>query len=263
MSAVRPFAGRLVRAERAQQTVRSLSHSQDESGVDLLGVGYEDSAYGDPAAAVYVYRQAQGGAAYTGLFVDVAVSAIAAGLVRAHEAVDQLRVDALIWHHAKRPGPPMPVKLLQQPGPRLRQVLAEAEAREPLLDFPGPLGFQQTIWRVEEGADELLAELTESTLYIADGHHRTAAALAEWEQGDRPDEAALMCVVYPLDALVLSAFHRRVPGRVDPDALVALAGETYSVLEADAIPEPDIGRLGMYAGGRWFVLTGGPTARGV
>jgi uncharacterized protein (DUF1015 family) len=256
MTHVRPFPARLVRQGSARRTVSAMSDSQDESGVDLYRVAVDPAAYDDEPAALYVYRQRRGDASYTGVVCDVAVQAVVDGRVRGHEGVDQLRVDALVWHHSRTSSPPALVMLLHRAGPEFTRAVAEAQQTEPVLDFAGPEDLQQTVWRLDEGpaTTALAAELAATELYIADGHHRAAAALEEWRVAGKPPEAGLLCVVHPMDGLSLSAFHRRVSGPIDPGRLIALLGGEFGVREVAALPEQSVGSMGLYVGSRWYDL---------
>lgn len=255
MTAVRPFAARVVRQESARRTVSAMSDSQDESGVDLYRVAVDPAAYDDAAPALYVYRQSGDGAAYTAVVCDVSVQAIAEGQVRGHEAVHQPHVDALIWHHARSEAAPALVMLMHHAGPAYARAVERAQQTEPILDFAGPHDLHQTVWRLdEETTTELAAELSAAELYIADGHHRSAAALEEWRVAGKPPEATLLCVVHPMDGLSLSAFHRRISGPLDPDRLVALVREGLQIHEVDAAPMPEVGWLGLYVGSRWYAV---------
>jgi uncharacterized protein (DUF1015 family) len=182
------------------------------------------------------------------------VQAIAEGHVRGHEAVHQLRVDALVWHHGRTDSPPALVMLLHRAGPEFARAVAEAQQTPPLLDFPGPDGFQQTVWRLDEGPETtaLSDALGGAELYIADGHHRSAAALEEWRVAGKPPEAGLLCVVHAMDGLSLSAFHRRVSGPVDVGPLLGLLGGEFEVRETTEPPEPSVGAMGLYVGSRWY-----------
>jgi uncharacterized protein (DUF1015 family) len=251
---VRLFPARLVRQERAVRTVRAMTDSQDDSGVDLYGVKVDPAAYADSSEALYVYRQTRGDTSYTGVVCDVTVQAVADGHVKVHEAVHQLRVDALVWHHTTTDTPPALVLLLHRAGPEFARVVAETPRTEPVLDFAGPEGFQQTVWRLPDGpeARALAQELAATDLYIADGHHRAAAALEEWRLADKPPEAGLLCVVHPMDGLTLSSFHRRVSGPIEPERLLALLDGEFEVLEVAGPPEPAVGSMGLYVGSCWY-----------
>lgn len=254
MTDVSPFPALLVRPAAARRTVRAMSESQDDSGVALFGVAVDPGAYDVSSAALYVYRQSREGAAYTGIVCDVAVSAIVDGRVRGHEAIHQIRVDALLWHHARSETPPALVMLLHREGPQFLRVVKEAQQGEPLLDFEGPHGYHQTVWRLPESptTTALATELAAAELYIADGHHRTAAAVEEWRLAGKPSETGLLCVVHPMDGLTLSAFHRRVSGPLDPAGVLEMLGPTFEAREVADPPVPAVGSMGLYVGSRWY-----------
>lgn len=264
MTGVRPFAARVVRPAYARRTVTAMTDSQDDSGVDLYAVAIDPDAYADAPPALYVYRQSHGDVVHTGLVCEVAVQAIADGLVREHEAVHQMRVDALVWHHSRTHSPPALVKLLHRAGPAFTDAVSEAQRAEPILDFDGPKGLRQALWRLGgEAAAAVSAELSARPLYIADGHHRTAAALEEWRTGAIGPDAGLLCVVYPLDGLSLSAFHRRVSGPIEAGSLLPLLDGVFDVTKAEERPTPAIGRMGLYVEGQWHeVRLAGPRPAG-
>ncbi len=251
---VRLFPARVVRQEWARRTVGSLAESVDESGIDLYGVAIDPDAYEEAPVALYVYRQSKADASYVGLVCDLAVQALADGRVRGHEAVHQQRVDALVWHHQKTDnGTPALVSLLHQAGDAYSHTLAEVQATPPLLDFPGPGGWQQTVWRLpaDERTHALTEELGSSAFYIADGHHRVAAALEEWRMAGKPADATLLCQVHPMDGLGLTSFHRRVSGPLEVQALLDLLDEDFEVREVSrAVPQ--VGTIGLYVAQRWF-----------
>jgi uncharacterized protein (DUF1015 family) len=257
MSMVRLFPARVVRQDWARRTVTAMSESVDESGVDLFGVAIDPAAYEESPVALYVYRQSRGNASFVGVVCEVSVQAVADGRVRGHEAVQAQRVEALVWHHTTRNAPPALVTLLHRPGEEYARTLEAVQQTQSILDFGGPRGLQQTVWRLSEGtvAQALAEELGAADFYIADGHHRTAAALEAWRLAGKPADAGLLCVVHPMDGLRLSAFHRRVAGPVDPTWLVDLVSERFHVREVSRAAAPGPGSFGLYVGRRWFEAT--------
>jgi uncharacterized protein (DUF1015 family) len=231
-----------------------MTDSQDDSGIDLYGVKIDPAAYADAPDALYIYRQSRGDASYTGVVCDVAVQALADGRVKGHEAVHQLRVDALVWHHTTSDTPPALVLLLHRAGPEFARAVTEAPLTEPVLDFAGPEGYRQTVWQLPDGPETraVAQELASADLYIADGHHRAAAGLEEWRLADKPPEAGLLCVVHPMDGLTLSAFHRRVSGPIDRERLLALLDGSFEVREVSEPPEASVGSMGLYVASRWY-----------
>jgi uncharacterized protein (DUF1015 family) len=250
------FPARVVRQEWARRTVTAMSESIDDSGVGLYPIRVDDAAYAESPVALYVYRQTGPDGSFVGVVCDVAVQAIAEGRVHAHEAVHQQRVEALLWHHATTDTPPALAVLLHRAGPAYVTTVAQVQQTPPLLDFPGPGGMQQTVWRLDEAAAKALAdELAAADFYIADGHHRAAAGLEEWRRAGKPADAGLLCIVHTLDGLRLSAFHRRVPGPVSVETLLGLFSADFGLRETGHPPLPAVGTMGLYVGGRWFEIT--------
>ena len=254
MSIVHLFPARVVRQDWARRTVTAMWDSLDESGVELMGVHIDPAAYDESPVALYVYRQRRGDASYVGVVGDVAVQAVADGRVRGHEAVHAQRVDALMWHNATAKAPPALATLLHRAGPVFTKTIEEAQRTPPMLDFAGPQGLQQTVWRLPEGPalNALTDELAAADFYIADGHHRAVAALEEWRLAGKPADAGLLCVIHPMDGLRLSAFHRRVPGPVEAEGLLELLSSEFQVREVARAQAPATGLIGLYVGHRWF-----------
>ena len=244
MSLVRPFPARVVRSEKAASVVSALAELP-EDGTPAASEP-DPSAYDDAEPALYVYRQTRDGASYVGIVAEVATRAFVAGRVRGHEAVQPRRVESLVAHHVTHPdAPPALVALLHDAGPAFAAAVSDARATAPLVDFEGPDGLHQSVWRIEDPGP-LSEELGAAVLYVADGHHRVAAALAEWSAAGEPADTALLCVVHAMDGLHLSAFHRRVPG---PVSLPLIQLEAVA-----SFPPPTPGCTGVYADGAWSVL---------
>ena len=261
MSDIRPFAARVVRPEWAHRTVVALTELPEGTAVAPATETVEPSAYDEVPPALYVYRQEQDSVLHVGVVCEVGVRAFVAGRVRGHEAVQERRVEALVRHHATTSAPPALVALVHSPGEAFMRTLASLDTCPPILDFAGPEGRQQTVWRVPDGAPtrELVAELADADLYVADGHHRVAAALSEWRDGGGSAEAGLLCIVHAMDGLRLSAFHRRVAGPVSRDQLLGVLVGGFDVTPCSAAPTPVSGSFGLYVAGGWFRVRTEPT----
>jgi uncharacterized protein (DUF1015 family) len=251
-SPVRPFRSRLVHQERAADLVTPMVDSVDEP---VRQPDLDDAAYDAPVAGLYVYRQRRDGDEHVGVVCDVHQAAFRDRQVRGHEAVQPDRVAALVQHFATAPARAELVALLHRPGPVFARAVAEALAAAPNVTFDGPDGLAQEIWLVPEPTATALAdELGTATHYIADGHHRVAATLAGWQAAGGVSEAGLPCVVYPMDGLALSAFHRRVRGPVDAARVREAFDVDFVLAPADGPPERP-GDLGVYVDGQWSTAT--------
>ncbi len=232
---VRPFRSRVVRQEWAAHVVAPM--------VDALGhggrpgrAGVPGEAYEDAPPALFVYRMRSGPDEHVGVVADVRLDAFVRGEVRGHESVEPDRVDALVRHHTQGPARSELVALLHTPRPAAARHVDAARRRRPLLHFVGPDGLEHTVWQVvdEQETSALAAALGHGVQYIADGHHRVAARLQAWDLAGRPADAGVLCVLFPMEGLRLSAFHRRVAGPVDAVLLLAAASADFVVREVSA-----------------------------
>lgn len=254
---VRPFPARVVRPEWARRLVSGLAELPEDTGTLPPIAPVDPGAYEQSGPAVYVYRQERGDLSSTGVVCDVSVRAFISGKVRGHEAVQAQRVESLVHHHATTDAPPALVALLHHAGPAYTRALDEVSRTAPILDFAGPSGLRQTLWRVPQGSstDGVVDELAAADHYIADGHHRVAAALAEWHGSGEPEDAGVLCVIHPMDGLRLASFHRRVMGPVALDALMGLLAPEFQVVPTTTPPTLAPGSFGLYADRRWYDVT--------
>jgi uncharacterized protein (DUF1015 family) len=257
VTVVGPVSARVVRQDSAERAVTAMSDLLDENGADPIAIAVDPDAYDESAPALYVYRQRDEDGSHTGVVCDVRVRAFLEGRVRGHEAVQPARVAALVRHHATAPGPPALVALLHRAGRAFTDAVEATVRTEPILDFDGPRATRQTVWRMADGpaARAVLEELSGAVLYIADGHHRVAAALEEWRLGGEPADAGVLCVVHPMGDLRLSAFSRRVPGPIDQTELIGLLTPVFEIRPVSAPSAPTPGSYGLYVGRHWFELT--------
>jgi uncharacterized protein (DUF1015 family) len=249
--AVRPFEAHVVREEWA---ARAVTPMMDALGGQRPPARVPAAAYEPSPRAFYVYRMRRGSDDHVGVVADVRLDAFAEGGVRGHESVEPHRVDALVRFYADLPTRSEPVALLHDHRPSASERVDDTCRGRPLLHFPGPDGLEHTVWRVtgdEETAD-LAAALGQGVHYIADGHHRVAARLLAWERAGRPADAGVLCMLFPMDGLTLSAFHRRVSGTVDAASLLDAASGHFEVRR---VPTADsTSGIGMYVAGSWYDL---------
>jgi uncharacterized protein (DUF1015 family) len=256
---VRPFRARLVRQEFAAQNVSQMLDALPPSERPFALDAHRGSAraidpdsYDESPAALYVYRLRRGEDQHVGVVGEVQAEAFVDGRVRGHEAVQPDRVESLVDYFSASTARSELVALLHRPGPGVVDAVAETLRGQSLIQFTGPDGWEQTVWRVPGPATEMLAaELSSAVHYIADGHHRVAASLRVWHRAGRPSDTGLLCAIYPLDGLRLLAFHRRVSGPIDASELLALVSAAYEVSDI-AQPDDATGCFALYVDGRWY-----------
>jgi len=217
------------------------------------------TAYAPVDKAAYVYRQRRDGSEHLGLVLEVRRDAIAAGRLRGHEAVFPERVESLARYLESGHPRTSLISALHDAGPVYQRLLATASAEPPALEVTTADGAEHTLWRVGGKAlAEVVAELSDPILYIADGHHRVAATRLFWGSEAGCMAAGLPIVVYPLAGLRLEPFHRVVPGPLPRERLDLMEERlraSYDVTEVDAMPTPRNGQVAMYVDKRWLLAT--------
>lgn len=207
-----------------------------------------------PEPTLFVYRLTERGREHTGVIAGVAVEGFGDGRVLGHERVQPERVAGLVRHYDRVPRRSELVALFHPVDSVITELTARVVAQPPLLDFTDASGVAQSVWQVGEAdAAALTEQLGGQQLFIADGHHRVAAAIQSWELAGRPQTGTVLCSLYSQDAIALHAFHRRVRGPVAVPALLGGLAAHFEVIPTDG-PSVVPGAIGLYAAGRWRLL---------
>jgi uncharacterized protein (DUF1015 family) len=225
----------------------------------------------DDRSSFYVYRMRSGEHVQTGIACIASVRAYEEERIRKHELTrpdkenDRVRnIDALNAQTG-------PVLCAYRANEALRAMLAEGSGGSPLLDVEGPENVRHTIWRIADAAsvERLGRELNAlGHLYIADGHHRSAAATRVAETRRRgtassPDASHeyFLTVAFPHDEMRILAYNRVIAdlAGASPQELVERVAEAFLVEAAPGAVVPGAPTtVGMYLDGRWHVLTPPP-----
>lgn len=225
----------------------------------VLIAGGDGSDYGRaPTGCAVVYEVASAEHRQLGVVVEVSVRDYGDGTIRRHETVEPNRVIRLGGAGGAVPSfARAPVVLAHRGSDELRALLAEVSRGEPDVRRPGAGGVRHTVWTDCRASvvDAVHRELDRlGPLYIADGHHRMAAA-------ERFGHGYVLAVLFPGDEMRVFGYHRYVSrprGTALPDLLGAIAArpETAELRECAAAEaaaaEPGV--VGVCTGDRWFRL---------
>jgi uncharacterized protein (DUF1015 family) len=211
-----------------------------------------------PEPALFVYRLTERSREHTGVIASVAVEGFGDGRVLGHEAVQPERVTGLVRHYQRVPRRSELVALLHPVDPVVTDLTARVAAQPPLLNFTDASGVTQSVWQARPlEAQGLIRQLGGQRLYIADGHHRVAAARRCWETARQPGAETVLCALYPQHEIELHAFHRLVRGPVALPELLQRLAVSFDVSPTDwpgdgsGVPP---GTIGLYAAGSWCLL---------
>ena len=290
MTAVRPFAARVVKQEWAQRVVcpmhdaipvsaratyladnpssylHVMRSEQDLPDATLTQIGETNAralqalldagAYGQELEpSMFVYRVHRGTEEHVGIVAEVALEAFVDGQVLGHEAVHEARVEALTHHFAAVPARSELVALMHRFDPDVTAVLLRTIAGPPDLHLHDATGVEQAVWRLAARDVTVVEErLGAARHYIADGHHRVAASVRQWREAGEPADSAVLSLLYPEDQMHLLAFHRRVAGPIEVDRTLSALGAVCELADVD-LANRQRGRFDMYLAGRWTRLT--------
>lgn len=220
----------------------------------------------DTEPSLYAYRLSAAGHSQLGLVAGASVAAYDADRIRKHELTRPDKEDDRVRQIEAVRAQTGPVLLAYPPAARVDAMLEAVAAGEPEADAIADDGVRHTLWRIGDAA--LVAELVRAfeampSLYIADGHHRSAAAsrvaARRRVSGGSPDDPAerFLVVAFPHHSLRILPYNRLVTdlcGRTPAEFLGTLEN-AFDVTPSGSAVEPDApATFGLYLPGQWYRL---------
>jgi len=243
-----------------------------ETAAANLRRGRDEGVYTQDEPRFYIYRQTWRGRTQTGLVGCAAIDDYRSGVIKKHELTHPDKEADRIRHVTACNANTGPIFLLYRDGQGVARLLDDwCNTHACEGGFMGPGEARQEIWPI---TDDIVAQsledafaLTES-LYIADGHHRTASAcsvgMAKRQQNPgftgREEFNFFLAVAFPEDQLSILDYNRVVrdlnglSGTAFLARLEALFDVEY-ISPAGAPYRPEgTHYFGMYLDGRWYRL---------
>jgi len=217
---------------------------------------------------LYLYRQVWGEHSQVGLVGAFSVEEYDTDKILKHEKTRPDKEADRTRHIVELGAQAGPVFLTFRPVAEVDAIVAEVTAGAPFSDFTAPDGIQHTVWRVDQPGALVEAMGRVDPLYVADGHHRSAAASNVRRQRRETGELAaddpshhFLAVAFPSDQVKILAYNRLVHelNGLTPEAFLEAVSAALPTTEA-ADAEPPAGEARMYLGGRWHRLTLEPQA---
>ena len=217
----------------------------------------------DQAPRFYAWRMEAQGRAQTGLVAAASLAAYEQGAIKRHESTRPPKVEDRARHIEALGAQTGPVLAIHRPDDEVRRLIAAACETSPRCRSVLDGAVTHTLWPIDD-ADKIdaLAERFDriGALYIADGHHRAAAAqMAAQTMGVQRGAATgrLLTVSFPADEVRILGYHRIVRGLngLTPGAFLREIGQVLDCEPADGPVEPEKpAHFGMYVEGRWYRL---------
>lgn len=228
----------------------------------------------DEEESYYVYAQTMNGKTQYGLVVGAYVDDYLNGVIKKHELTRRDKEEDRMKHVRVNNANIEPVFFAYPSNAEVNAIVAKYTATNPVYDFVAEHdGFGHQFWVISDKADiaritELFAQMP--TLYIADGHHRSAAAAlvgaekAKQNPNHRGDEEYnyFMAVCFPDDQLTIIDYNRVVKdlnGLTDEEFLAKLNINFEVEKKGTEIYKPQaLHNFSMYLSGNWYSLTAKP-----
>ncbi len=218
----------------------------------------------DAKPCYYAYRLVMGTHTQTGLIAAASVAAYDANRIRKHEFTRPDKEDDRVRQIEALNAQTGPVLLAHPDSDEAERLIAAATTRAPIIDITADDGIKHTLWLIDDA--NAIARISAvfdalNSLYIADGHHRSAAAsrVAAARRGQgAPDSAEyFLTVIFPARQMHILDYNRVVRdlNGLSPDAFLKAVSECCRVTPSSTPVKPErSGIFGLYLEGRWYQL---------
>jgi uncharacterized protein (DUF1015 family) len=231
----------------------------------------EGVLFREKTPCLYIYQQRMGDHVQAGLVGLCSVKEYEEGTIKRHEYTRKDKEDDRTRHVTEQAANAEPVFLAYRAVPYIDSLVDKIRATKPVYDVVTADGIGHTVWVIDQETHiYTLNHLFESipALYIADGHHRTAAAIrygqarraaAAHPTGEEPFES-FMAVVFPHNQLKILDYNRVVKdlNGLTSEQFLAKLGETFTVARTAQRNPPAAACFGMYLDGQWYALKAKP-----
>ena len=218
----------------------------------------------------YIYAQSMNGKTQYGLVVGAYVEDYLNGVIKKHELTRADKEEDRMKHVRVNNANIEPVFFAYQDNEVLLNLISKYAATEPVYDFIAPVdGFGHKLWVIEDENDmaTITAEFEKMpNLYIADGHHRSAAAAlvgaekARMNPNHKGDEEYnyFMAVCFPASQLTILDYNRVVKdlNGLSPEQFIEALKNNFTVKEMgkENYRPKQLHEFALYLEGKWYSL---------
>ncbi len=220
----------------------------------------DGALFRDNQPCFYLYRQIMGGHTQVGLVAAASCQEYLDGIIKKHEFTRPDKEDDRVRHIETLSSQTGPVFLTYKAVAAMDEFVARKIATAPDVDFTGQDGVRHTSWSVR-AAEEISFVTVQFAqipfLYIADGHHRSAAAgrVFTARQG-AGHSGGFLTVTFPHNQMQILPYNRVLKdlNGLTPEALLAKLDAIF-IIKPEGTPKPTRKHeLGFYLGGQWRTL---------
>jgi uncharacterized protein (DUF1015 family) len=214
----------------------------------------------DPQPYFYLYRQVMGTHSQTGLVAVASCEDYLKGIIRKHELTRPDKEDDRVRHIEALEAQTGPVFLVYVANAAMDGLVADKAAKPPAIDFTAGDGVRHTAWVIADTAEICFIEAEFSRmprLYIADGHHRSAAAARVFQKRNGAGESAFfLSVIFPHNQMQILPYNRVLKdlNGMSAEHLMEKLTSVFEITRPGAATPTRKHELGLYFGGQWHTL---------
>ncbi len=214
----------------------------------------------DAQAGFYLYRQIMGRHMQVGLVAAASCEEYLSGIIKKHEFTRPDKEDDRVRHIEALDSQTGPVFLTYRATTAMDEFVAKKITEQPEVDFTGKDGVRHSSWKVSDATGiQFITEQFAGTpaLYIADGHHRSAAAARVFQsRSGAGHSGSFLTVIFPHNQMQILPYNRVLKD------LIGLSSEqlrqkldSLFVLHPNGAAQPARKHeLGLFLNGQWHTL---------
>lgn len=225
----------------------------------------------DPRPSLYLYAQTMGNHTQYGIVGCASVEEYVNDVIKKHELTRRDKEDDRTRHVRVTNAHSGPIFLTYRARPAIDALVEQIRATPPVNDFVAEDGIRHRLWVIDDTPtiDAITREFrTVPVLYVADGHHRSAAAARVGKEmaAANPHHTGseeynfFLAVLFPHNQLRILDYNRLVKdlNGKNADQFLAALPPAFTVTRSPAQARPSRkGEYGMYLPGQWYLLQAG------
>ena len=213
-----------------------------------------------PQPAYYLYRQVMGRHTQVGIVAAASCEEYLANTIRKHEFTRPDKEDDRVRHIEALNAQTGPVFLTYRANAAIDAFVVRRIAAPPVVDFTASDGVRHSSWTVADAEGIEFIERAFAAiahLYIADGHHRSAAAGRVYRaRGGAGASAHFLTVTFPHDQMQILPYNRVLKdlNGQTPEALLRGLADVFDVAPGAAAVPARKHEQALYLAGQWYGL---------
>jgi len=214
----------------------------------------------DAQPCFYLYRQIMGSHSQVGIVAAASCEDYLGGVIKKHELTHPDKEDDRMRHIEALNSQTGPASLACRATKAVDEFIAKKTSGKPEVDFTAKDGVRHTSWTIGDANEIQFIEAEFAkvpALYIADGHHRSAAAARVFQSRNGAGHSGqFLAVIFPHDRMQILPYNRVLKdlNGWTPEQLLEILGTVFAIDPNGATASRRNHEVGLYLRGKWHTL---------